>query len=272
MDKVSIIMPLYNSEKFILSSVESVRRQTYPKWELIMVDDASTDRSLKIAKRLAKEDVRIKVFGMPENKGVSSARNLGLSKAQGRYVAFLDSDDIWGKNKLTVQIISMRKRKSPLSCTGYAYINENGTIMPLGWGKVDHSIGLEKYMKTTQIGASTVMIDRAQVPSFSFPNDRELCEDARLWMNFMRQGYQFTGLNKILALIRVREKSLSHNKIKMAQNTLKRYWMERDFPAYKRLYYFLNYAYHGFEKRLRPGRLNVKYVGERFWGTQKELL
>ena len=112
-------------------------------------------------------------------------------------------------------------------------------------------------MKTTQIGMSTVMIDRRKVKDIVFPNDRELCEDARLWMNFMRKGHKFHGLNEVLLLYRVRSHQLSHNKVKMVRNTLNRYWQEKDYPAYKRLYYFLNYACNGVGKRLR--RPNIDY-------------
>jgi len=148
-------------------------------------------------------------------------------------------------------------------------MNEQGSVMPLGYEKVDHLLGLEQYMKTTQINVSTVMIDRAKIPNFSFPEDKQLCEDARLWMNLMHQGYCFSGLNKILTLTRVHGNSLSHNKFKMAQNTLKRYLREKELPVYKRLYYFFNYAYHGFEKRLRPSQLHTDLVYERFYHQEK---
>ena len=168
-DKVSIIMPLYNNEKFVQSAIDSVRRQTYPKWELIVVDDASTDGSFDIANRMAQKDRRIKVFQLPNNSGVAAARNFGINLSDGRYIAFLDSDDMWGKNKLKTQLFFMKKRQIPLSHTAYAYMNEQGSVMPLGYGKVNCLIGLEQYMKTTQINASTVMIDRVKIPYFSFP-------------------------------------------------------------------------------------------------------
>ncbi len=264
MDKISVIMPLYNSEKFLKNAVDSVRGQSYPNWELIIVDDASTDRSLSLAQNFAREDMRIKVFKMPKNKGVAAARNLAITYAIGRYIAFLDSDDVWGKNKLKVQLMFMKKHKVPLSHTAYAYMNEQGQIRPIGRGNVDSVVDLPRYMKTTQINISTVMIDRKQVPHFAFPEDRQLCEDARLWMQLMHQGHQFYGLNKLLTLYRVRENQMSQNKFKMAQNTLKRYWNEKSFSPPQRLFYFLNYAYHGFEKRLRPTRLNVGFVNDRF--------
>ena len=270
MDKVSIIMPLYNSEKFLKHAVHSVQSQTYPKWELVIVDDASTDNSLEEARKLAQSDPRIKVFSSSVNRGISATRNAALEKATGRYIAFLDDDDLWAKEKLRKQIFFMKKSGAALSHTSYAFINSEGTIMPVGRINVDRKLNLTQYMKTTQIGMSTVMIDRQKIPNISFPKDNELGEDARVWMNFMRQGYVFEGLNKILTLYRVYKGQRSFNKFEMAASTLKRYWSQKDFPAYKRFYYFLNYAYHGVEKRLRPTKLNTQLVRERFNCNTKE--
>ena len=106
-------------------------------------------------------------------------------------------------------------------------------------------------MKTTQIGLSTVMVDRTLVPNIFFPEDRLLCEDARTWMNLLRRGEKFYGLNKVLMLYRVRNNQLSGNKIKMAKNTLRYYLNEKDLPVFLRLYYFARYAVNGVNKRLK---------------------
>lgn len=270
MDKVSIIMPLYNAEKFLARAIQSVQSQTYPKWELLIVDDASTDRSLSIAKKLAESDERIKVFQHSKNLGISATRNSALEKASGRYIAFLDDDDVWARQKLKCQIFFMNKRKAALSHTSYAFMNSQGSVLPVGKVNVDERLNLPQFMKTTQIGMSTVMIDRQKIPLVSFPKDNELGEDARVWMNFMRQGHTFYGLNKVLTLYRVYQGQRSFNKFEMAVSTLKRYWNEKNLPAYKRLYYFANYAYHGIEKRLRPTRLTTHLIAERFIPKIKE--
>lgn len=264
MNKVSVIMPVYNCEKFLKHTIRSVREQTYENWELIIIDDASVDNSLSEAEHYATEDNRIKVFRMPENSGVSACRNFGLSHASGDYVAFLDSDDLWSKYKLERQLAFMQQNNAALSHTSYAFMNEQGEVMRNGKVDVDFEVDLERYMKTTQIGMSTVMIDRRKVPHFEFPQDRELCEDARVWMSFMREGQKFYGLNDVLLLYRVRSNQLSRNKVRMAQNTLKRYWNEKKLPAYKRLAYFLHYACNGVEKRISPVKFDVNTIADSF--------
>lgn len=264
MEKVSVIMPAYNCEKFLKHAVHSVQAQHYPNWELIIVDDASQDNTLAEAQKLASEDERIKVYSMPQNKGVSVCRNYAITNADGRYLAFLDSDDLWSKDKLSHQIAFMQEKQAALSHTAYAFMSEKGMVMSNGKVDVDAEVDLDKYMKTTQIGMSSVVIDRNKVDFVHFPEDRKLCEDARVWMAFLRKGQKFAGLNEVLTLYRVRQSQLSGNKIKMAENTLKRYWNEKNLPAYKRLYYFMQYACHGVEKRLRPTQLDIKDISNRF--------
>jgi len=257
MDKVSVIIPVYNCEKFLPQTLDSVLGQTYPNWEAVVINDASTDNSLSKALEYARKDPRIKVYSMTENAGVSACRNAGITHASGRFLAFLDSDDLWQPNKLMLQTFFMKKHKVGLSHTSYAFINENSEPMKKGYIKVNPSVNRQTYMKTSQIGLSTVMVDRNIVPHISFPKDRKLCEDARTWMDLLKEGHTFVGLNKILMSYRVRNNQLSHNKIRMAQNTLVRYLNEKDLPLYLRLYYFAHYAISGIEKRLRKNPLQV---------------
>lgn len=251
MEKISVIMPVYNCEKFVGRSIESVQKQTYDNWELLIVDDASKDNSLAVAEQYARSDSRIKIYRMPKNQGVSACRNLAVEKSQGRFIAFLDSDDLWSVNKLDHQLKFMQEHKAVLSHTAYGFMTENDEVMEKGKIDVDLNVDLKRYMKTTQIGMSSVMIDKHGVSDINFPEDRKLCEDARVWMGYLREGMQFYGLNEPLVLYRVRSNQLSRNKAKMAFNTLKRYWNEKNLPAYKRLFYFMKYAVNGVSKRLK---------------------
>lgn len=264
MPKVSVIMPVYNCEKFLEHSIRSVQNQTFGDWELIVVNDASTDKSLDKIFEFAYEDKRIKVIDMTFNQGVGKCRNIGISYAKGRYLAFLDSDDLWSKQKLAKQLAFMEEKDAGLSHTGYAFINEQGFILPTGQVCVDECVDRKKYMKTTQIGMSTVMVDRTKIPNLKFPEDRKLCEDATAWMGLLRKGERFYGLNDVLLLYRVRSNQLSQNKIKMAKNTLKRYLNEPNLPLYQKLYYFSQYAYHGFQKRLVKNKLDVTNILSNF--------
>lgn len=264
MEKVSIIMPLYNCEKFLKHSIQSVQNQTYDNWELIIVDDASTDNSLEEAQLLAEKDSHIHIHSLTQNKGVGYARNVAISFAKGRYLAFLDSDDLWAKHKLEKQIDFMQSDDIGLSHTGYAFIDEKGQLLPTGIIHVDQSVNLLRYLKTTQIGMSTVMIDRKKFPNISFPSDRRLSEDASTWVPLLRQGEYFHGMDEVLMLYRVRENQLSSNKIKMAKRTFQRYMNEDSIPFYKRLSCFFNYAYHGVEKRVTNNNLNQALILENF--------
>lgn len=257
MVKVSVIVPVYNCRKYLKHTIASIENQTYKNWEVLIVDDASTDGSAEEIDRLAADNPKIKVWHLSENHGVSYCRNFAMEQAEGRYLAFLDADDLWSKDKLSQQLFVMERDNLALSHTGYAFMNEKGFVLPVGKVQTDQQLDLASYMKTTQIGMSTVMIDRKKAGAFHFPEDRELCEDARVWMHFLRKGMNFSGINDVLTLYRVRSNQLSKNKMKMAVNTLKRYWNERNLSAYKRLWYFINYAYNGARKRLQRSQLDL---------------
>lgn len=260
MVNVSVIVPVYNCRKYLKHTVASVENQTYQNWELLIVDDASTDGSSEEVDRLAARNPKIKVWHLPENKGVSYCRNFAMRQAEGRYLAFLDADDLWSKDKLSHQLLAMEQRHAPLSHTGYAFMSSKGYVLPVGRVETDDQLDLSTYMKTTQIGMSTVMIDRRIAGDFIFPEDRSLCEDARVWMHFLRKNMIFSGVNEILTLYRVRSNQLSGNKAKMVANTLKRYWSEKNLPAYKRLWYFANYACHGLRKRLKKTNIDISVL------------
>ena len=132
MDKISVIMPLYNCEDFFMKAANSVLSQTYKNLELIIINDASTDKSYEKALELANTDSRVSLINLKENGGVGRARNFGIEKATGRYLAFLDSDDIWANNKLENQLFFIQKHNADVSFTIYAFMDEAGKIMNKG--------------------------------------------------------------------------------------------------------------------------------------------
>ena len=129
MDKelISIIIPVYNAEKYIEDTIKSIERQTYPYYEAIFIDDGSKDNSIKIVEKHKINNERIKIIKLKRNKGVSFARNLGIKNAKGRYLCFLDSDDIWKENKLELQLKFMRENDCAFAYTAYKYMNNEGT-------------------------------------------------------------------------------------------------------------------------------------------------
>ncbi|NCB49243.1 MAG: glycosyltransferase family 2 protein [Alphaproteobacteria bacterium] len=256
MDKISVIMPLYNCEGFFMKAANSVLSQTYKNLELIIINDASTDKSYEKALELAKTDSRVSLINLKENGGVGRARNFGIEKATGRYLAFLDSDDIWSKDKLENQLFFMQKHNADVSFTSYAFMDEKGKIMNKGCVHVQERLNLEQFMKTTQIGMSTVMIDAQKVKEARFREERELSEDSRLWIKLLSKGYSFYGMDKISLLYRVRPNQLSQNKMKMACCTLKRYMMQKNLSVFKRGLCFFEYACNGVAKRQQKNTLD----------------
>jgi glycosyltransferase involved in cell wall biosynthesis len=264
MEKVSIILPLYNCEKYIRHTLESVINQNYTNWELIVMDDASTDNSLKEVQKYACQDSRIKVYTSETNHGVAYARNSALKYATGRYLAFIDADDLWAKTKLSSQIIFMKKHNAGLSHTSFAYLTQDGHIRKCGCVNVDECIDMKRYMKTSQIGMSTVMIDRDKIKDVHFPDDRKLCEDARLWMDYLRRGEKFYGLNKILLLYRVRPNQLSRNKPQMAWLAFKRFMQEKSLSPIERISCYAVYTKNALKKYNGKNKIDMSSIEDQF--------
>lgn len=255
MHKVSVITPVYNCAQYLEETVASVRAQNYADWELILWDDGSTDKTPEICRKLAEEDSRIRFFRSEKNRGVSLSRLSAVKHAEGRFLAFLDGDDVWSKDKLSTQVIFMLKNKYPISHTEYAFINAEGKLLPRGHLKVDREVDLKKLMKTTQLGLSTVMVDRRQIgKTVPFPEKRTLSEDTAAWMSLMRRGFKSYGIPRVMMLYRVRSSQLSGNKARMAFNMLNNYLREKSIPLHKRFYYWSCYAVNGFAKRLAQKR------------------
>ena len=163
-NKVSVITASYNCAKFIEESIKSVLNQTYDNLELIIVDDCSTDNTEEIVNEYIKKDSRIKFYRLNNNSGAAVARNKGLDEATGRFIAFLDSDDIWDKQKLEKQINFMQTNNYGFSFTSYRLIDENGGLLNKEI-RVPNEITYKKLLKNTIIGCLTVIIDKELMAS-----------------------------------------------------------------------------------------------------------
>lgn len=244
---VSVITPSYNSSKFITETIESVIVQSFQDWEMIIVDDASDDDSVSIIKGYVKRDSRIKLVELRNNVGAGEARNKGLEKAVGNYIAFLDSDDVWHKNKLKNQVNFMEKMQAPISFTGYTIMDESlekiKSII-----RVPQSVTLHHYLKTTIIGMSTAIVDRERVGDFKL-NPIRSRQDGVLWIELLRKGLIAYGLDQQLTKYRARNNSVSSNKIK----AMKRIWyIYRKFAKLNLLktsYYFSFYIFNNVKRR-----------------------
>ena len=245
---VSVIMPCYNSERFIAESIDSVIGQSYPNFELLITDDGSTDNSVEIIKNKVEKDNRIKLFILKERKGIAKARNNSLSHAKGRFIAFLDSDDIWTTNKLSTQINFMINNNIGFSYSHYELIDEEGRkknkiIKNAG------TIGYKEYARNTIIGCGTVIIDRDIVGDFRMPIF-DTSEDMATWLDIMKKGFKAHPVNEALLLYRVSRDSASSRKFKAAADVWRVYRKNEKMTTIQSVMNFLCYAFNAIKKRI----------------------
>lgn len=210
---VSVIMPTYNCGKFIGESIESVQKQTYSQWELIIVDDCSTDDTTSIVQKYKTTDKRIKYHKLEKNSGPAVARTKAMELASGNYMAFLDSDDLWVPNKLERQLKFMESHQYAFTCTAYEQIDEDGKKL----GRVIKTVPKTSYNRLLldcPVGNSTVMYNVDIMGKFKVPNIRKRNDDA-LWLQMLKKEPYIMGMSDVLMLYRLRKNSVSSNKIKL---------------------------------------------------------
>lgn len=206
---VSIVTPVHNGAAFIRETIASVQAQTRGDWELLVVDDASEDGSATIVEELAAEDSRIRIIRLERNGGAAVARNAGIRAAQGRYIAFLDSDDWWVPKKLEKQVRFMEEEQCGFSFTGLRRVDEDGREIAL-FG-VPRRVSYGELLKTNYIGCSTVMYDSSALGKVEMPLIRRR-QDYGLWLRLLKQTDYACGINEALVRYRVRSGSVSSNK------------------------------------------------------------
>lgn len=210
---VSIITPNYNCARFISQTIESVLAQTYSDWEMLIVDDCSTDGSYEIALEYAAKDRRIKVIRNEKNSGAAVSRNKAIEVAQGEFVAFLDSDDLWIPEKLEKQIAFMRENACDFSFCEYEHIDEENKSL-LKVAKVIKKLTYTKMMFHCFPGCLTVMYNQNVVGKI-YAKDIKKNNDNALFYPVLKKCKNAMGLNECLGLYRIRKGSISRNKLKM---------------------------------------------------------
>jgi teichuronic acid biosynthesis glycosyltransferase TuaG len=245
---VSVIMPCYNMERFIAFTIESVQRQTYPHWELLIVDDASIDGTVDIIQSHCTQDERIHLAVKPKHSGIADTRNQCISMAKGRFLAFLDADDVWHPDKLEQQLKFMMDRKIGFSYSSYDCIDEEGN--PLGKTvKAIRDLNYEAYLRNTIIGCSTVMVDKTIVGEVVVPNFRT-SEDTATWLNILKKGFLAYAIHQPLTSYRIRQYSASSNKLKASSDLWRVYRQNEKLPLLKAVACFSSYAFNAIKKRL----------------------
>jgi teichuronic acid biosynthesis glycosyltransferase TuaG len=243
---ISIIMPAYNCESYIEIAVRSVMQQSYPNWELLVLDDGSSDRTPAIVQTLCLEDERIRLIKNPANMGVAKTRNYGLDLSQGDYVAFLDSDDRWHPDKLAIQMQRMEQERAHLSYTSYAIINNEGKSCKNDY-IVPPCIMFDDLLKQNVLGCSTVMLSGEVARRYRFATDF-YHEDYCLWLNILRGGYRAVGCPEVLTDWRLIVNSRSFDKRKSALNRWRIYRNYLHLSLPRSIKAFMVYAWGGMKK------------------------
>lgn len=255
MPTISVITPVYNCEKYLGDTINSVIAQTYSDWELILVDDKSTDESAAIAESFCQQDNRIHLLKHSANQGAAATRNTALAVARGEYLAFLDSDDLFHPNKLETQIKFMQDRGILFSYSAYQIINEHGN--PLGVFNPPAKINYTKLLKSNSIGCLTAVFHRTLMEEMEKPIMRigfTAKEDYILWLRILKKiayGYSVKDEEEqplCLASYRIHGKGISSNKMKVAQYQWRVYREVEKLGIIRSAYYFFHYAINGLKK------------------------
>jgi teichuronic acid biosynthesis glycosyltransferase TuaG len=243
---VSIITPSYNSLRFLPQTVQSIISQTYTNWEWIIVDDFSTDGTIEYLENLSSGDSRIKPIFLEANQGAAYARNLAIQNASGKYIAFLDSDDLWTSNKLSQQIEFMKDNDYAFTFTSYRLMEENADVT----SKVIHApkrIDYNQLLKNTVIGCLTVILDIEKVGKVQMPLIRTR-QDMVLWLSILKRGFVAQGFQQELAFYRKVHGSISSNKIKAARMNWFVYRKIEKLSVPRATWCFVNYAWNAVKK------------------------
>lgn len=241
---VSIVMPAYKAERTVADSIRSVQAQTYPEWEILVVDDGSPDKTAHVVSELAERDSRIRLLRQ-SNSGPAMARQKALSESTGRYVAFLDSDDLWMPEKLTRQLEFMKENGAAICFTAFRRIRADGS----GEGRliqVPSSLSYRQLLGNTAIATSTVIIDRGLTGDFRMT--KTYYDDFVLWLEILKRGHAARGLNEDLMRYRVMGQSVSRNKVNSARMVWKTYREIERLSAPISAWYFANYALNAWLK------------------------
>lgn len=246
---VSVITPVYNGEKYVAETIKSVLEQTYKNFELVIVDDASTDDTVRIISEFKKKDSRIRLIKLESNQGAAVARNTAIENSNGQFIAFLDSDDLWLPEKLEKQLNYMLDNDIAFSFTKYVRIKEDGTLTK-NVSKAPEKVTYTDLMKHCVIGCLTVMINRNKVQDLQMENIRTR-QDYALWLKITKTGLKAYGFPEVLAKYRLGNKSISSNKFKAAKMQWKVYREIEEQSLFKSLYYFIHYSYNGIKTTLK---------------------
>lgn len=242
--KVSIVTPVFNASRFLHETADSVLNQTYQDWEWLLINDCSTDDSWEIMKELSKKDNRIKIFSNEVNLKSGKTRNIAITKSTGRFIAFLDADDLWHKDKLYIQVNFMIKNNYSFTHTSYGYLNEAGEKIKRTL-HVSKVVDYKHLLKRTEISCLTAMYDVEVIGKF-YMSDHARKQDYALWLSILRKGILAHGLDMELAYYRQVKGSATSKKHKLVLKHMDFLRETQGFNIIQALYYTCFWMINGF--------------------------
>lgn len=243
---VSVVVPAYNCTKTLAKTIDSVMRQTYQDWELIIVDDCSSDDTNALIQTFTKMDERIVLMKNKSNLGVAETRNNGVDFARGDYIAFLDSDDIWLPEKLERQMELMIETSAVLSCTSYSFIDEDDNELPNSV-VVPRNIDIKLLIRKNIIGCSTVVVKKDVAKQHRMLSDF-FHEDYVTWLKILKEHEIVYGLSSVYTQYRFMKGSKSHNKIKSGLKLFSVYRKVMGMNSIHSIYRLTSYFFYGLSK------------------------
>ncbi len=236
---VSIVTPAWKAAPYVAQTIASVKAQSYPNWELLITDDCSPDNTFEVLQEHARSDPRIKPLRQDRNGGPAAARNAGLQRAQGRWIAFLDSDDLWLPNKLDLQLTALQNSDACLGFTGFRRIDALGQVTGRYIG-VPSRLSYRQLLGNTAIATSTVLVDRKRTGDFQMK--ATYYDDFACWLELLRPHRWAIGIDQDLMRYRVMSHSVSRNKGKSAREVWNTYRRIEQLGTVTSAWYFSNYA------------------------------
>ncbi len=243
---VSVIMPIYNAEKYLTTTLNSIFSQDYKDIEIVLVDDCSKDKSAEIIADFQKTHPEIVYHLQEKNMGAGIARNKALELSRGQYVAFLDSDDIWMPDKISRQIDLMKVNKFPFSYTAIEMMDENGKTLK-GKRNIKETCDYKYLLHNTIIATSSVVIDRTLLGDFRM-SLRRGGQDYATWLMLLRDGAVAHGINEVLVRYRVASGSLSSNKFKSIKQVWEIQTQDEKINKVSAVFHVMCFGFNAFKK------------------------
>ena len=244
-DLVTVIIPYFNDEKNIRKAINSVINQTYKKIEIILIDDENSDKSKKIFKNIKLVNKKIRIFKTKKNKGVALSRNIGIKKAKGKFIAFLDSDDLWKKNKIREQLRIIRKKKLDVCYTNYKAVKDNKIIYEVSSPKL---LKFKNLLEECPICCSSTIVKSKILKNNNFKN-LITKEDYLLWLLLSKKKFKFGGVNKFLTFYQIKSNSLSSLQINKLLSAFLIYNKYLKLNVILSIYFVLRLYINAFKKK-----------------------